>query len=51
MDEIQQEEAATHEEIDFSKTKIDQILETLLAFARREDKICNVVVVRNDVTV
>lgn len=51
MDGIQQEQDATREEIDFSKRKIDQILKTLLAFARREDEICNAAVVRNDVTV
>lgn len=37
--------------IDYVKRKIDQTLETILALARREYKICNATAVRNDVLV
>lgn len=39
------------EEIDSDKSKIDLILETMLALARREEEVHNVVVVRDDVPV
>ncbi|XP_050896095.1 uncharacterized protein LOC127102807 [Lathyrus oleraceus] len=48
MDEIQQEKASMREEIDYVKSKIDQIIETLLALARREDVVRVIVIVRND---
>ena len=51
MDQVQEEQASMREEIDSVKSKIDHILETVLALAIREYEIRVAAVVRNDTPV
>lgn len=51
MDQIEHNQAAMREEIDTIKSKVDQILETMLTRAKREDELHNAVTIGNVVPV
>lgn len=51
MDQNEKNQAAMVEAIDTIKSKVDQFLETMLALARREDELLNLVVTGNVVLV